>query len=280
MIATRLAPSPTGKVHIGTLRTLYHNWLAARALGGKFIFRIDDTDLERSRKELIDPLFKAIDWLGLDYDETFKQSDRFDMYRSIAEGLVKNQLAIEDNGCIRLNKKYASQFSANWRDSLTGFKQSNENIMDFASTQVIIKSDGSPTYNFATVIDDAQTGITHLIRGVDHISNTYKQVLLYNILGRVIPKFYHVGLVCHKSGKKLSKRDSDALNLENYHPDAVLNYILRLGWSPKEDNKQNNIIKKDRAIKMFFNEGKMKAANAKIDLNKLQWYDKKYRNFK
>lgn len=280
MIATRLAPSPTGKVHIGTLRTLYHNWLAARALGGKFIFRIDDTDLERSRKELIDPLFKAVDWLGLDYDQTFKQSDRFDMYRSIAEGLVKNKLAIEDNGCIRLNKKHACQFSADWEDELTGLKQGNENIMDFASTQVIIKSDGSPTYNFATVIDDVQTGITHLIRGVDHISNTYKQVLLYNILGRDIPKFYHVGLVCHKSGKKLSKRDSDALNLENYHPDAVLNYILRLGWSPKEDNKQNNIIKKDRAIEMFFNDGKMKAANAKIDLNKLQWYDKKYRNFK
>ena len=147
-----------------------------------------------------------------------------------------------------------------------------------------MKSDGSPAYNFASTIDDYDEAVTWIVRGVDHISNTYKQALIWRILNytfkteRDLPLFTHVGLVCHKTGKKLSKRDSDEINLVGVSTEALLNYVLRLGWSPKEDNKANNIIDREKAIKLFLNEGNIKASNAKIDLNKLDWYTKKYNN--
>ena len=145
-----------------------------------------------------------------------------------------------------------------------------------------MKSDGSPAYNFASTVDDYDEDVTWIVRGVDHISNTYKQTLIWKLLNesfvieKDLPKFTHVGLVCHSSGKKLSKRDSDEIDLSNISNDALLNYILRLGWSPKEDNKSNNIINKEKAIKLFINGGSMKSNNAKLDLNKLAWYNKKY----
>lgn len=279
MVVTRVAPSPTGNgvVHIGTIRQIYHNWLFARSQGGKFIFRIDDTDLERSVPEIINKLYEIVDWLGLDFDETFKQSDRFHHYQEVAHDLVTQGLAFVDDGCIRMA---GVDIDTSWTDEITGDKAANEQINDLCKSQVIIKSDGSPTYNFCSPIDDMDCGITDVIRGVDHLSNTYKQAYIYRILGKELPKYHHVGLICHNTGKKLSKRDSDAMDLSQYSSDAVLNYTLRLGWSPKEDNKANNIIDRQKALSLITEGGKFRAANAKIDNNKLNFYEKYYRKRK
>lgn len=282
----RIAPSPTGRLHIGTIRTAYHNWLISKQNEeSKLIVRIDDTDLNRSQPELIQSIFDSLSDLGIDYDKTFNQSDRFSRYTQVAKLLVKVGAAIEDDGCIRLNKDFGwKQNTCDWEDTITGEKGASMQILDYAVCQVIMKSDGSPAYNFASTVDDFDENITWIVRGVDHISNTYKQVLIWRLLNKVfeedksLPDFTHVGLVCHKSGKKLSKRDSDEINLTGVSTEALLNYVLRLGWSPKEDNKANNIIDRDKAIRLFLNEGNIKSSNAKIDLNKLDWYTKKYNN--
>ena len=284
----RIAPSPTGRLHIGTIRTAYHNWLIAQQNeGSKLLVRIDDTDLERSQPELIQPVFDTLEKLGLNWDETFHQSSRFDFYKEVADYLVDCGYAYPDEGCIRLKGESLSDIPCDWRDTITGSKPSNDQIDDYSRNQVIMKSDGSPAYNFASTVDDWSTDVTWIVRGVDHISNTYKQALIFRLLdkayepiGAKMPLFTHVGLVCHKTGKKLSKRDSDEMNLEGIDTDALLNYVLRLGWSPKEDNKANNIIDKDKAVRLFLDAGSMKSNNAKIDLDKLNWYDKKYRGSK
>lgn len=284
----RIAPSPTGRLHIGTIRTAYHNWLIAKQNPeSTFIVRIDDTDLKRSQEELIAPIFSTLELLGLDFDKTFKQSERFGRYTQVAKLLVSKGMAIEDEGCIRLNGMYKTKMSdCDWEDTITGYKEASLQICDYAKNQVIIKSDGSPAYNFASTVDDYDEDVTWIVRGVDHISNTYKQALIWRLLNEALvnykdlPLFSHVGLVCHKTGKKLSKRDSDELNLEGIQPDALLNYVLRLGWSPKEDTKANNIIDREKAVRLFLKEGNIKSSNAKIDLNKLEWYDKKYKNMK
>lgn len=281
----RIAPSPTGRLHIGTIRTAYHNWLIAKQNPeSKLIIRIDDTDLKRSREELIQPIFDTLSDLGLDYDKTFRQSERFGRYAQVAKALVNAGYAIEDDGCIRLNKDSDSKFECHWEDTITGRKKASEQIIEYANNQVIMKSDGSPAYNFASTVDDYDESVTWIVRGVDHISNTYKQVLLWEIIGHTLddvkklPLFTHVGLVCHSSGKKLSKRDSDDINLDGICSEALLNYVLRLGWSPKKDTKENNIIDREKAVKLFLNEGNIKSNNAKIDLNKLAWYNKKYKH--
>ena len=280
----RIAPSPTGRLHIGTIRTAYHNWLIAQQNPeSQFIVRIDDTDLERSQPELIQPIFDTLSELGLNYDKTFKQSERFDRYTELANKLIELGYAFRDDGCVRLNKERMYSDDCSWIDTITGFKPANEQITEYAKNQVLMKSDGSPAYNFASVVDDYDENVTWIVRGVDHISNTYKQVLLWRILNfclshKDLPQFSHVGLVCHKTGKKLSKRDSDDIELGDISNEALLNYVLRLGWSPKEDNKSNNIIDKEKAIKLFLDEGNMESNNAKIDLDKLKWYEKKYSN--
>ena len=286
----RIAPSPTGRLHIGTIRTAYHNWLIARQHPeNTFIVRIDDTDLKRNQEELIQPIFDTLETLGMDYDKTFRQSERFARYAHVAKRLVDKGWAIEDEGCIRLNKdaEYLNVW-CDWSDTITGEKSASEQIKEYAQNQVIMKSDGSPAYNFASTVDDFDESVTWIVRGVDHISNTYKQALIWRILNNVdldndkplksLPLFTHVGLVCHKTGKKLSKRDSDDIDLEGISSEALLNYVLRLGWSPKEDTKENNIIDREKAIKLFLQGGNIKSSNAKIDLNKLDWYNKKYRN--
>jgi glutamyl-tRNA synthetase len=280
----RIAPSPTGVLHIGTLRTAYFNWLIANQNDdSKLIVRIDDTDLSRSQDDLIQPIYDTLTDYGLDWDITFKQSDRFYRYTDVAQSLVDSGKAIHKDGAIMLDNAHAFSLDAdnadvNWTDTLTGPKliNNNLNIDGIMRNQVIIKSDGSPTYHFANVIDDIDFGVTWVVRGTDHIGNTAKQVLIYNLLGQPLPLYTHVGLVCHLSGKKVSKRDSDSLGMSQYNPDAVLNYVLRLGWSPSKDDKTNNIIPKDKAVKMFLSDGKMRAPNCKFDLKKLQWYDKKY----
>jgi glutamyl-tRNA synthetase len=282
----RIAPSPTGKLHIGTIRTAYFNWILSKQHPeSKLIVRIDDTDLQRSKEELIQPIYAGLDTLGIDYFKSFKQSSRFGLYKYYANEFVKKGYAFEDDGCIRLKESALHNVSCDWVDTLSGIKESNEQIDTFAKSQVIMKSDGSPAYNFCSIVDDYIEEITWIVRGVDHIANSYKQALIHRIINmtcplqyKEMPLFTHVGLVCHTSGKKLSKRDSDEINLNGINKRALLNYILRLGWSPKEDTKANNIIDRDKAIELFVDGGSMKASNAKIDFNKLEWYNKKYRS--
>ncbi len=282
----RIAPSPTGRLHIGTIRTAYHNWLIAQQTpNSELIVRIDDTDLERSQEDLIEPIFDSLSALGITFDRTFRQSEKFHIYPQYVQYFLLRGWAIEDDGCVRLNKDHnqIKKLTCDWYDTVTGEKLSTQQIDDFAKSQVIQKSDGSPTYNFASTVDDYESEVTWIVRGVDHISNTYKQVLIYKLLFIMdeepiaLPKFTHVGLVCHKTGKKLSKRDSDDIDLSDIDNDALLNYVLRLGWSPIQDNKANNIIDREKAIRLFLDEGNIKSSNAKIDLDKLAWYNKKYK---
>lgn len=272
----RVAPSPTGNLHIGTLRTIYFNWLIANQNeGSKLILRIDDTDLNRSKDELIQPIYDSLKYYGLNWDITFKQSSRFDRYQEVADDLIKQGFAIKFDDAIKMNGVFVD---VDWVDELTGPKlKISPDLHNLIANQIIIKSDGSPSYNFASAIDDIDYGVTWVIRGTDHIVNTHKQVLFYHLLGTKLPSYSHIGLLCDmKTGAKYSKRDSDTLDLFNYNPDAVLNFILRLGWSPTKDDKSNNIIPKDKAIKMFLADGKMRAPNCKVDLDKLNWYNKKY----
>ena len=170
-----------------------------------------------------------------------------------------------------------------WHDEISG----NINISDedkrIAKNMVIIKSDGSPSYHFATVIDDYLMGINAIIRGNDHTSNCGRHHVLYNVFDFPLPKFFHIGLIFYKK-RKMSKRDNAAsilwLKEQGYDKDAVENALLRLGWSPSKDNKENSILPRDRAIKMFLSEGKMRPSPSNFDQNKLNWFNKKYRNFK
>tara|TARA_R110000851_G_scaffold47424_1_gene115031 strand:- start:16012 stop:16854 length:843 start_codon:yes stop_codon:yes gene_type:complete len=273
----RIAPSPTGQLHIGTLRTAYFNWLIANQNpDSTFIVRIDDTDLSRSQDDLIQPIFDSLTSYGLKWDLTFRQSTRFSRYQTMAQDLINRDLAIRKDGAVMLK---AHGIDVDWVDTITGPKINiDPNTYANVTNQVIIKSDGSPTYNFASAIDDMDYDVTWIVRGTDHIVNTYKQVIFFKLFGKPLPLFTHVGLVCHSSGKKVSKRDSDSMDLSQYIPDALLNYVLRLGWSPSQDDKTNNIIPKDKAIRLFLDGGKMRAPNSKLDLTKLQWYNKKYNN--
>jgi len=281
----RIAPSPTGQLHIGTLRTAYFNWLIANQNpDSTFIVRIDDTDLSRSQDDLIQPIFDSLTSYGLKWDLTFRQSSRFSRYQDLAQDLINSGKAIRSDGAVMLNNVHAYSLDADdadlkWTDTITGPKTKISPDLGFLiRNQVIIKSDGSPTYNFASAVDDMDYGVTWIVRGTDHIVNTYKQVIFFNLFGKPLPLFTHVGLVCHPSGKKVSKRDSDSMDLSQYIPDALLNYVLRLGWSPSQDDKTNNIIPMDKAINLFLSGGKMRAPNSKLDLTKLQWYNKKYTN--
>lgn len=274
----RICPSPTGVMHLGTLRTAYFNWLVANQNDdSQLILRIDDTDLSRSKDELTQPIYDTLNHYGLNYDITFKQSSRFSRYIEIADRFINLGFAIKDGNAIRMKFDANNDFF-DWTDTITGDKKISDDISNIVKNQIIIKSDGSPSYNFASAIDDIDYGVTWVIRGTDHITNTFRQIIFYKLLGNQLPLYSHVGLLCHFSGKKFSKRDSDSLDLSSFNNDAILNFILRLGWSPKQDDKTNNIINRDKAIKLFLDGGNLRAPNCKVDLVKLKWYNKKYKN--
>jgi glutamyl-tRNA synthetase len=272
---TRMAPSPTGNAHIGFARTALFNYLAARACGGKFILRIDDTDAARSKKEYEDSILKTMDWLGLEYDELHHQSKRYDRYREIANTMIENDTAERRDGAIfyKPNKWFAQ-----WADVVSGTMPITDRDRESISNLVLIRTDGSPTYHFASCVDDVDLGVDFVIRGTDHISNTPKHVHLFEHLNKT-PKFAHVGLIFH-NGKKISKRDgisSMDFYQEKFKPAAVLNALLKLGWShpnPKFD-KEMPIITKEDAIRIF-PEGQLKAAKSTLDMGKLEWLNKRH----
>jgi len=274
---TRIAPSPTGNMHLGTARTAYLNWLAARASGGEFILRIDDTDKERSSDEYVDNILETMDWLGLDYDRIVYQSDRFDRYREVAQSLMVNKQAIHlDNWAVKL---FTDRIPSSWNDEVIGDVTVSDRDVENCSGLILLKADKTPTYHFASVVDDIDFGTNYIIRGHDHISNVPKHISLYQNLEADIPKFAHVGLIHHKK-KKLSKRDDAASMLfyrdAGYDPDAMLNFMLKLGWSIKNEGKEHAVIDREFALKIFF-DGHMNIKAANMDLNMLEAFDRKYK---
>jgi glutamyl/glutaminyl-tRNA synthetase len=277
MYNTRIAPSPTGNFHIGTARTAYFNWLAARASGGKFILRIDDTDPSRTVDGALEGIHKSLDWLGLDVDEVYTQSERLDIYNDVAEKMLDAGSAIRaDNGAVLLNRHYVTT----WVDAIAGTQTSNQNDIDLYGNQVLIKADGMPIYHFATVVDDIDMDINYVIRGADHFTNTYRHAIIYDALLSPKPTFAHIGLIMHNK-KKMSKRDAAASLLgykdAGYEPGAILETLLRIGWGPKIDDKSNKFIDRDRALELFLNEGNLKANPSTFDLAKMDFFNKVYR---
>lgn len=290
---TRIAPSPTGFIHLGNIRTAYHNYLAAKASGGQFILRIDDTDKERSKEEYVTKIHETFQWLGLDYSYTFRQSSQLKLYQEISQVLITRGMAeVIEGGAIRLkNMPYIPSF---WIDKIAGKIEVSAKDIEVLQNIIIMRSDGMPTYNFASIVDDLYAHVNLIIRGTDHISNTIKQLCILYCLADTTEydfartyledlEFAHTGLVFEK-GAKLSKRSNNS-NLDfykenGYHPDAILNWILRLGWSPSdaEFDKKNTVITKDKAIELFLTEGSLRNASSSLDINKLIYYNKKHKH--
>ena len=270
MVKTRFAPSPTGFLHIGGARTALFSWLTARSSGGQFVLRIEDTDQQRSKQEYLDEILDSLTWLGFDWDEIFYQSKRFDIYRGYADTLIKKGLAFQQDGAIFIKYNFET---IKINDSIRGeiiFQELPK------SEDVIIKSDGFPTYNFACVIDDALMGINRVVRGEDHISNTPKQILMYQALGFEVPLFAHLPLIHSEGGGRMSKRFG-ATSIREYRdlgylPKALINYLLLLGWSPG-DNRE--IISLDDARKSF-NLEKVAKTPAAFSMDKLNWVNGQY----
>ncbi|MFA4993163.1 MAG: glutamate--tRNA ligase [Candidatus Omnitrophota bacterium] len=275
MVRVRFAPSPTGNLHIGGGRTALFNWLFAQSQNGKFILRIEDTDQLRSKQEFVDEILFSLKWLGFQWDELYYQSQRFQRYRMHADNLLKGgQAYIEKSP----EGKEAVIFKVNAQKIRVSDLIRGEIEFDAAliKDQVLIKSDGTPTYNFACVVDDAETNITHIIRGDDHISNTPKQVMLYQALGFPLPNFAHLPLIMGMDGGRLSKR-TGATAISDYRkmgylPEALINYLLLLSWSPGANRE---IINRDEAIGLFDIKNVNKTA-ATFDLKKLDWINNQY----
>ena len=270
MVRVRFAPSPTGFLHIGGARTALFNWMYAKAQGGQFILRIEDTDKVRSKPEYLDEILESMKWLGLTWDEFYKQSDRFDLYRQYADKLLAEGKAYKDGEAVIL---HIPQKSIKIYDLIRG-----EIVVDTKEIkdQVLMKSDGSPTYSFACVIDDALMEISCVIRGEDHISNTPKQILIYEALGFKLPKFAHLPLIMDPEGGRLSKRAGATAVTEyrtqGYLSQAIVNYLMLLGWSPGNNQEKVSMAS---ALKTFSIK-KINKAGAAFSLEKLQWLNSQY----
>jgi glutamyl-tRNA synthetase len=309
MTVTRFAPSPTGFLHIGGLRTALFNWLWAKKTGGKFLLRIEDTDLSRNSDDALKAIIEAFDWVGLDYDgEVVYQSQRFDMYKKYIQQLLDEGKAyycymtkeeLEELRETQQANGERPKYDNRYRD-FTGtppegvepvvrikaplegtisFEDGIKGSMNIDADQVddfiIARSGGVPTYNFVVAIDDALMGLTEVIRGDDHLSNTPKQIVVYNALGFDIPKFYHVPMILNPSGKKLSKRDG-ATNVMDYKdmgylPQALLNFLVRLGWS----NKDQEVFSLEEMINLFDPKNINSSASA-FNQEKLEWLNSTY----
>ena len=245
----RIAPSPTGQLHIGNARTALFNWLYAKANNGTFLVRIDDTDTERSTKEFQKDIIENLKWLGLHWDEgievggshdSYKQSSRFDRYQEVAENLLSRNLAYEDDGAIRF--KVPNDGSIEFKDYIRGDMLFNlSDVEDF----VILRSDKSPTYHLASTVDDIDYGITIIARGEDILSSTPKHIMLMKAMDASLPDFCHLPLLFGPDGKKLSKRHGDtsveAFKNKGILSEAMFNYLCLLGWSPGNDLEQFDI---------------------------------------
>ncbi len=307
-IRTRFAPSPTGHLHIGGARTALFNWLFARHHQGTFVLRIEDTDAERSTAQAIQAILDSMSWMGLDWDEgPFYQTQRYELYREYAERLFEEGKAYKcyctpeelkakrekarqegkpmgyDRTCrYRQDHPEGKPYTIRFKAPLEGdtivhdlvqgeIKFPNAELDDL----IILRTDGSPTYNFCVVVDDASMNMTHVIRGSDHLSNTPKQIQLYYALGYPVPKFAHIPLILGKDKAKLSKRHAATAVMsyqENgYLPEALVNYLVRLGWS----HGDQEIFSLQEMVDAFSLEGVGKSAGV-FDTDKLLWLNQHY----
>jgi glutamyl-tRNA synthetase len=239
-VRVRFAPSPTGLLHLGAARTALFDYLFARHYGGGLILRIEDTDMERSRPEFERAQLEDLEWLGLTFDEgPYRQSERGELYEGGARRLIEAGLTYEstDESGRRALYFRPPERSGSFTDELRG-EVTFGGVEDF----VIKKSDGTPSYNFAVVVDDLELGITHVIRGEEHLSNTARQTLLYTALGATEPRFIHLGVILGPDGKKLSKRHGAVsiadYRAEGYLPEALVNYLALLGWNHPEGKEE------------------------------------------
>lgn len=275
-VKVRFAPSPTGFLHIGSARTALFNWLFARHEGGTFYLRIEDTDMERSKQEFLEEILDSLQWLGLKWDgELTFQSKRTEFYRSMAEKLITKDLAYYEEKAIRFRMPKTGKVG--FEDLLHGRIEFDlDQHPSLAEDLVIFKSDGSPTYNFAVVCDDADMGITHVIRGDDHIMNTPKQIPLYDAFGFKKPIFCHIPLILGEDRSRLSKRHGATsiteYRKEGFLAESIVNYLSLLGWSPGNNEEilpQTDLIKKFELKRVL----KTGAVFAK---EKLEWMNGQY----
>jgi glutamyl-tRNA synthetase len=267
-----MAPSPTGALHVGGVRTALFNWLFARKQGGEFLIRIENTDTSREVQGAVDHALESLAWLGLDWDrEPTFQLDRFADTAEAARRLVAEGKAYEDEGAIRF--RMPGEGVTAWEDVVKGrIEFPNDQLEDL----VLLRSDGRPTYNFASPLEDVWDGITHVIRGDDHISNTPKQINVIRAMGAEPPVYAHVPNVLGADGKKLSKRHGavgvDELRREGYYAPALMNFLALLGWS--YDDK-TTIMSRDELIERF-DLDRVIASPAAFDYQKLDWMNGMY----
>ena len=309
MTVTRFAPSPTGYLHIGGLRTALFSWLCAQHNQGKFLLRIEDTDMARNSQEATQAILQAFEWVGMDHDgEVVYQSQRFDLYKQYIDQLLeegkayKCYMSKEELDALReaqMAKKERTRYDGRYRD-FTGtppsgvdpvirikapqegtisFLDGVKGEMNIAATEVddfvIARADGAPTYNFVVAIDDALMGLTDVIRGDDHLYNTPKQIVVYQALGFDIPNFNHVAMINNEHGKKLSKRDGAtdvmAYKAMGYLPEALLNFLVRLGWS----HGDQEIFSIEEMIALF-DPKNINKSSSNYNLDKLLWLNAHY----
>lgn len=329
-VRVRIAPSPSGNLHVGTARTALFNYLFAKKNNGKFVLRIEDTDAERTSQEYIDNIFDSLKALGLNWDEgpdvggpygPYTQSERFDIYPKYVQKLLESGFAYEcfctpeeldaekeeatknkkpyvySKKCENLTEEEKAKLRAEGRKPAIRFNIAkaqkafhDSNILEFEDIVkgklhmdtnllgdfVIQKSNGAPTYNYAVVIDDMLMKISHVIRGEDHISNTYKQILIYEALGAEVPKFGHLGMILAPDRSKLSKRHgatavSDFVK-EGYLTEALINFVALLGWAPSDGEE----IKPVEKIAEDFRIGEISSSNSIFEYDKLKWMNSHY----
>ena len=316
-VRVRMAPSPTGYLHIGGARTALFNWLFAKHHNGKFILRIDDTDTARSTDESMHEIYDALKWLGINWDEQYVQSERKNIYEGYVEQLLESGNAYHcyctpeeleeiraqaradkltrsyDGRHRHLTSEDVERFVAEGRKPAVRIKMPDTPILvedivlgsrsidpDTLEDEVIVRSNGMPNYNLTSIIDDAEMQITHIIRGTEHLNNTPKQIAIANALGLKVPQFAHIPLVLDSSGRKMSKRhhgDLVAVNRyreQGYLPEAVLNFVVRLGWS--YDDKQE-IFSVDELIEKF-DLARVGKSGSVFDIKKLEWLNSHYIN--
>lgn len=307
-VVTRFAPSPTGFLHVGGARTALYSWLYAKSQGGKFVLRIEDTDIERSTQEAIDAILEGMQWLGLDWDDgPYYQTQRFDRYKALIQQLIdegkayKCFMSSQELDDIREQQKANGEkprypgtwrertdhpvnqpFTVRFKNPLEGSVKIKDHIrgeIEIANSElddvIILRSDGTPTYNFCVVVDDWDMGITHVVRGEDHINNTPRQINILAALGAPIPDYAHVSMILGDDGKKLSKRHGAVGVMQyrddGYLPQALLNYLVRLGWS----HGDQEIFSVEEMIELFSLDAIGQSASA-FNTDKLIWLNQHY----
>ncbi len=289
-VRVRFAPSPTGYLHIGGARTALFNWLYARHTGGTFVLRIEDTDAARNTQEAVDVILNGLRWLGLNWDEgpltadatgpckgdrgPYYQSQRKENYQRRVEALLSHGLAYEHEGAIKFKMQREPILIPDLvvGDVLRKLTDREEADPDF----VIVRSDGQPVFHFVNVVDDLEMGITHVIRGEDHLSNTAKHIALFKAFGVPPPHYAHIPLILNADGSKMGKRDRGASLTthmeEGFLPEAVVNYLCLLGWSPKDNQEKLPLAE----VVERFDLPQILRHNAKFDFEKLLWLQGEY----